>query len=220
MRYVFLAVLMSLLPLSYAQADVPLSEMPAGQYTLDKTHASINWKVSHMGFSNYTARFTDFDATIDLVPDDLASSTVSVAIDPMSIETDYPNAEEKDFNKKLSEGEDWLNAAVYPEITWVSTGIEMTGDNTAMITGDLTMLGVTKPLTLDVTFNKAVETHPYFGGPVMGFSARGTLDRTEWGFDTHAPNIGANVDLLIEVEFMGAKPEEVDDVSEESSDAE
>ncbi len=185
-----------------ASADLtPYNEMPAGVYTLDKTHASLTWKVSHIGLSDYTARFTKFDSELTFDPANPEASSVTVTIDPTSIKTDYPYPEKKDFDKKLIEGEDWFNAGAFPEITFTSTSIEKTGENTGKMTGDLSFLGMTKPLTLDVTFNGAYAVQPFSQKPALGFSAHGTLKRSEWGFDTYVPNIGDEVELLIEVEY-------------------
>ena len=183
-----------------AKADGTVyQEMPAGVYKLDETHASLIWKVSHLGLSDYTARFTKFDADLTFDPENPENSSLTATVDPTSIKTDYPG--EKDFDKELVEKETWFNAGEYPEIKFVSTNVEKTGENTGIITGDLTFLGVTKPLTLDVTFNKALAKQPFSGKPTLGFSASGTLERSKWGMDTYVPNIGDTVELLIEAEF-------------------
>lgn len=190
------------LPISAHAADmVKISDMPAGVYELDKTHASITWKVSHLGLSDYTARFNTFDAEVDLNPSNLIQSSLAVQISPLSIETDYPNADEKDFDKKLATGEDWFNGGAHPSIAFTSNVIEVTGENTGKITGLLNMLGVQKPVTLDVTFNGAYLEKPFVGVPALGFSATTTIKRSEWGFATYVPNIGDDVDVLIEAEF-------------------
>lgn len=179
----------------------PYNEMPAGNYSLDKSHASLTWKVSHLGLSDYTARFTDFDADLLFNPEDPTKSNLNVTINPTSIETDYPNPEEKDFDKKLVENEDWFNASTFPEISFKSTSMTMNEDNTGTVTGDLTFLGVTKPVTLDVTFNGAFRQKPFAGIPALGFSATASLNRSEWGLETYVPAIGDEVTLLIETEF-------------------
>ncbi|MCI5043070.1 MAG: YceI family protein [Aquisalinus sp.] len=189
-----------------AQSETtPYQEMPAGEYVLDKSHASLTWKVSHFGLSNYTARFTRFDATVDFDPANPANSTLSVTVDPTSVETDYPNAEAKDFDKELAESDRWFNAGEFPEISFVSTGIEMTGETTGIVTGDLRFMGVTKPASLDVTFNAAFAERPFSGLATLGFSATGTVTRSDWGMSGLVPNIGDDVDLLIEVEFYQPK---------------
>lgn len=185
--------------------------VPSGAYALDPTHASITWKVSHLGLANYTARFTDFDIDLNLDVETPANSAVTASINPTSIETDYPGA--KDFDGELSNGAKFFNAGEFPEISFTSTSIEQTGDNTATITGELTMLGVTQPVTLEATLNAALATHPFAKKPAVGFSAVGTLDRTQWGM-THLSNllggtehqvVGSSVQVLIEAEFTKAE---------------
>ena len=88
-------------------------------------------------------------------------------------------------------------------ITFKSTAIVMTGSKTADVTGDLTMLGVTKPVTLKVTFNGGMASHPMAKKPAAGFSATGTVKRSEFGMTNALPFIGDDVTVLIETEFFG-----------------
>ena len=198
---IIMALLAFLSASSAYAAGTKYQEMPAGIYQLDKTHASLTWKVSHLGLSNYTARFTRFDAQIDFKPEAPENSKVTVTIDPASVETDYPYPQKKDFDKKLVTKPEWFNATVFAEITFTSTGIKMTGDNTAIMTGDLTFLGATHPMSLNVTFNGAMKKQPFSKKPTLGFSASGSLKRSDWGMATYVPNIGDEVMLLIEAEF-------------------
>lgn len=208
LKFLVLAAAILFIPVTAnAQADTPFGKMPAGLYKLDKGHASLTWKVSHLGLSDYTARFTRFDAGLNLDPANPANSSVSVTVDPTSIETDYPFPEKKDFDAKLVSDESWFNAGTFPSIEFKSTAVEVTGENTGKITGDLEFLGVTKPLTLDVVFNGAFAMQPFSKKPALGFSATGTLKRSEWGMGTYVPNIGDDVELLIEVEFGQEQPE-------------
>lgn len=188
-----------------ASADTKPDAMPAGVYKLDNTHASLTWKVMHMGLAKYTARFTKFDTDILYNAEDITKSRVKATIDPTSIRTDYPNPEEKDFDKKLVEDKEWFNAKQFPSITFNSTAIEKTGDMTAKITGDLTFLGVTKPVTLDVVLNKALGNHPYANKPALGISATGSIKRSDFGFSTYIPTIGDEVEIMIEAEFIYAE---------------
>jgi polyisoprenoid-binding protein YceI len=189
---------------SFAQADTAVTAMPRGTYKLDKAHASLIWKVSHLGLSYYTARFTRFDASYEFDPEQPLQSQLSVTVDPTSIETDYPNSAEKDFNKELAFGKNWFNAEAFPKIHFTSKKIEMTGENTASVSGELEFLGVKKPVVLAVTLNKSLAKQPFSGKPVMGFSATTTLKRSQWGMNAYVPNIGDDVQLLIEVEFAKA----------------
>ncbi len=186
---------------AYANEMTAWKDMPAGVYTVDKTHASLIWKVSHAGLSNYTARFKSYDAEINFDPADITKSSVTAKIDPATLETDYVATAEKDFNKNLITKEEWFNAGKFPEITFKSTKIEVTGENTGKIHGDLTFLGVTKPVTLDATFNGAYAVQPFSQKPAMGFSATGSLNRSDFGMSTYVPMIGDKVDIIIEAEF-------------------
>ncbi len=206
MKFMILTLALMAMPfLANAQESTPLSGMPSGLYELDKNHASITWKVSHLGLSDYTARFTDFDIDIDLDAQDPVRSRVRATIDPTSIKTDYPEPDKKDFDAKLVNDASWFNATQFPKITFNSTNVEKTDENTGKVTGDLTFLGVTKPVTLDVTFNKAIGNHPFANKPALGFSATTSLKRSDYGMTTYLPNIGDEVQVIIEAEFFYAK---------------
>lgn len=180
-------------------ATPDLGGAPSGTYTLDKAHASITWKVDHLGLSMYTARFTRFDATIELDADNPANSTISVSIDPTSVKTDYVG--ESDFDGKLATGAEWFNAGDFPAITFTSREVRLLDETTGVVTGDLAFLGQTAPLSLNVTFNGGTAEKPFAGVPALGFSATTVVDRSVWGFDTYEPNIGGDVSVLIETEF-------------------
>ena len=173
----------------------PLAALPAGTYRLEPTHAYITMSYSHLGFSNPILRFTEFDATAELNPEDPAASTLSVTIDPASIDSAVGK-----FDEHLK-SPDMFDVESHPEITFVATDIALQDGSTGTLTGDLTMKGITKPVTLDVTLNGAGE-HPMNGADTFGISATGTLDRSEWDLGYAAPNVGEQVDLRIEAEFQ------------------
>lgn len=182
------------------------AKMPAGEYVSDQSHTSVVWSVDHMGLSKYTARFTKADAVLNYDPTDVTKSTLKVTIDPRSLETDFPNPEQEDFNKKLSEGEEWLNAGKFPQITFTSTKIVKTGKTTAKVIGDMEMMGVKKPLTLNVTFNGAYEKRPVVEDAAMGFSATTQVKRSDWGFGTYVGVLGDTVDVSIQIELTKSTP--------------
>ncbi len=187
-------------------ASTELSPVLSGKYELDKTHASLIWRVKHMGLSFYTARFTDFDITLSFDAKHPAQSTLEASINPTSIRTDWPHSEEEDFDKVLSTDAKWFNADAFPEITFKATGIELTGDNTGKITGDLSLLGVTRPVILDVTLNGSHEKRLFAGVPTLGFSAKTTIKRSDWGLNTYLPAVvGDEVQIIIEAEFIQPK---------------
>ncbi|MBA4174003.1 MAG: polyisoprenoid-binding protein [Hyphomicrobium sp.] len=180
----------------------PLADVPAGVYKVDPVHNSVTWRVSHLGLSNYTARFTSVEAAIELDPAKTENSKLTVSIDPTSVKTDYPYSDKKNFDKVLAEDKIWFNASVHKAITFKSSKIEMTGPKTAKVTGDLTLLGVTKPITLDATLNGAMKEQPFAKKPALGFSASGQIKRSEFGMSTYVPLVGDEVTLLIEAEFL------------------
>ena len=184
---------------------------PAGTYALDKSHATVTFQVMHLGLSNYTARFTDFDATLTFDPANPTASSVTATINPASVETDYPGdyrATHRDsayqsWDQDLAQNPVWFNAGAHPTITFQSTGLTLTGERTGTMTGDLTFLGQTHPVTLDVTFNGELTPHPFRPTQAaIGFSARGSLTRSTWGMGNYVPNIADQVNLIIEAEFI------------------
>ena len=183
-------------------AKSAFNDMPEGEYKVDLSHASVVWKVSHLGLSNYVARFTEFDAAIDFNPSDIAKSQITASINPMSIQTAYPNAAEKDFNSILATEQGWFNAKNFSSINFVSTSIDMTTEKTALMKGNLIFLGVTKEISLDVIFNGAMTKQPFSGKPTMGFSATTNISRSDFGMNKYVPSIGDTVDILIEGEFV------------------
>lgn len=187
-----------LLTSCFTPAKPTLQGVGQGAYQLEKSHASVVWRVKHMGLSWYTARFTDLDATLDFNPNSPVSSHVRAIINPMSVQTAHPT--NKEWDGQL--GRDWFKGAQFPQIVFDSTAIERTGDLTGKVTGALTFLGVTKPVTLDVTYN-GVNHSPFFGArDIVGFSAHGVLKRSDFGLTKFASIAGDEVDIVIETEFV------------------
>lgn len=188
-------------------------DVPAGTYSLDRSHASLLFRVDHMGFSRYTARFTDFDAELEFDPEQPAAASLTATVETASIETDFPFPEQVDFDAQL-QGEEWLNTAEHPQMTFRSTGVTMTGPSSARIDGELTLRGVTKPMTFDATFNGGYPGMSLDPNARIGFSARGTLQRSDYGMRFGIPEPGSNmgvgdeVEVIIEVEFSGPAWEE------------
>lgn len=184
------------------------AKVPAGAYTLDLTHASLIFKVDHLGFSNYTARFKRMDAKLQFDPANLAASKLTATVDVRSLETDFPDPAKVDFNAAL-QGEKWLDAAKYPAITYRSTKIEQTGPKSLLIKGELTMHGVTRPVDLQATYNGGYAGHPMDPHARIGFSAQGKLKRSEFGVSYGIPapgttmGVGDEVSVILEVEFSG-----------------
>lgn len=175
-------------------------DVPAGTYVSDPLHTNVLWKVDHFGLSNYIGRFTDISATLELDPQDVTQSSLTATVAPGSVDTNYP-ADDKDFDAEIA-SDMFLNAAAFPEATFVSTRIEVTGDNTGTVTGDLTLLGQTHEETIDVTFNAALNPHPMTEQPAIGFSGTMTIDRARYGVEELVGPVGSEVTLEIETEFV------------------
>lgn len=211
MTWSMLAGALALLVAITSPAMAAEPAIPAGRYTSDPAHTSLTFRVSHLGFSRYTARFTRVEAVLDLDPADPGAATVTATIDPASLETDYP-FDDMDFDAYLA-GPEWLDAARHPAITFTSTAVETTGPDTARITGDLALRGVTRPVVLEATFNGGYAGHPLDpGGSRIGFSAQGSLERSAFGITTGLPpegstfGVGDTVELFIETELLRPRP--------------
>ena len=146
---------------------------------VDKAHTTLLFRVSHMGFSNFTARFRRVDAQLHFDPRNVMVTQLTATVDAHSIETDYPDPS-YDFNGEL-QGEPWLNAAKFPEITFRTTQVEDLGNNALRVHGELTMRGLTKPIVLDATYNGGYLKHPMDPQARVGFSAHGVLRRSDFG---------------------------------------
>lgn len=180
--------------------------VPQGSYEIDKAHTSLLFKVNHLGFSTFTGRFTRVDAKLAFNPRHLAESSVKVSIDPKSISTD--NAPDGFLNELA--GQMFLDAEKYPEMTFTSRSVEDAGNGNFRIRGELTLHGVTKPVTLEGRYNGGYAGHPYDPHARVGFSARGTFKRSEFGISLGIPSaenhffgVGDEVSIQLETEFSG-----------------
>ncbi len=188
-----------------------LAEVAAATYSLEKTHAFMTVKVGHnAGVSQYRISFPDIDADLSFDPAAPESSEITFTINPAVVETNYPgdykaghaDSQWESWNEDVSRDAKWLNSDSFPEITFVSTSATKTGDLSGTVTGDLTLLGVTKPVTLDVTYN-GVANPPWFGErDVIGFDASTKVMRSDFGMAAYIPNIGDEVTVEFSGEFL------------------
>ncbi len=195
-----------------ATAPAPVAiTVPAGEYASDPNHSSVGFKLQHLGLSLYALQFKTFDATVTFDPANIAASKVSATIKAADILSGYPgdyvaNHAGTKFNSwedDLANSTNFLDAGQFPTITFVSTSVEPAGERTAKVTGDLTLKGVTKAVTLDVTFAGETASHPFSKAPAIGFSATGTFKRSDFGLDYLLPSIvGDEVKVDIEGDFI------------------
>jgi polyisoprenoid-binding protein YceI len=163
-------------------------------YTLDPAHTQVAFTIDRFGFNRVLGRFEDVSGELVLDEANPANSSVRATIQVASVDSG------NDTRDGHLRGERWLNAAQFPTIEFRSTSVRLTGERTADVAGELTLLGQTHPVTLNVTLN-------HIGGPPnapqrrsAGFSATGSLTRSTWGSATaQAPNmIGDAVSITIE----------------------
>jgi len=161
-------------------------------YAFDMSHSRIFFDISHRGYSTMHGRFADFGGTFLFDAEDPTQSALNVTIDPASIDM---------FHEGLNDhlrNPDFFDVARHPEMRFVSERVEITGENRFTVHGQFTLLGQTHPLAFDVVVNQTGEGRG--GVPMAGFSATGTLDRTQYGMGYAVPIIGAEVTFRIEIE--------------------
>jgi polyisoprenoid-binding protein YceI len=171
------------------------AKVPAGTYALDKRHASVTVKIAHMGgFSHFTMRFDGLDGGFAYDPANWQATAVNFTIDPKSIDTGNPP-----FDKQIA---GYFEADKFPAITFASTGLTAGADGKGTLTGDLTFHGVTKPVTLDVTFNGVGHGITPLSTR-LGFSGATRIRRADFGVDNMILRqfAGEDVDVIFEVEF-------------------
>lgn len=191
--------------------DEVLKDVASTTYSLDKSHAFLTFKVTHAnGLSKYRMSFSKFDVNLKFNSDNPESSIVMVSIDPTSVVTNYtgnykaghPNSKFKTWDEDVIRNERWLNSDNFPKISFVSTSAVRTGNRTGKVTGDLTLLGVTAPVTLDVTFNGAKNFQWLGERDVLGFNAVTIFKRSEFGMGAFVPYIGDEVSVEFTGEFV------------------
>jgi len=184
---------------SMAQASHDPATVQAGSYSVEPFHTRVQFAVNHFGFTTYWGDVTGVSGKLVLDPKHPAASKISVSIPTASVTT--TNAK---LDEELKSGM-FLDAAANPTITFVSTSVTVTGKGTAKIRGDLTLHGVSRPVTLDAKFNAA---GPLPMGPkpyTVGFDAKGHFNRSDFGVKTYVPMVSDQVDITISAAFVKDK---------------
>lgn len=183
---------------------------PAGDYASDPNHSSVEFKLEHLSLSSYALKFRTYDATVSFDPANIAASKVTATIKPSDILAGYPGdyvanhpgTKFTSWEDDLANSTNFLDARQFPAITFVSTSVEPSGERSAKVTGDLTLKGVTKPVTLEVTFSGETASHPFSKVPALGFSATGSFKRSDFGVDYLKGMVGDDVAVEIEGDFI------------------
>ncbi|EKS67303.1 hypothetical protein BURK_035694 [Burkholderia sp. SJ98] len=173
------------------------SSVPAGRYQLDPHHWNVSFDVDHFHYSRFVIRFDKTTAQLDWNADGMSGSSVRARIDASSVNTNVPLLD------RMLKGPDMFDGARYPDIVFVSTAFQRTGEDKGILTGDLTIRGTTKPVTLNVTFNGHA-VNPLTKQETLGFSADGHFSRAQFGLTTWYPAVGDDVHVAIQAEFSKA----------------
>ncbi len=170
------------------------SKVESGTYSIEPNHTRVMFGVSHIGFTTYYGDFPGASGTLDLQAKNPDASKLDITVPVANVWTP---------SEKLTgelKSDQWLDASKYPDMTFKSSKIAKTGANTAKVMGDLTLHGVTKPVTLNVKFN-AAGLNPLDKKYTTGFEVTGKIKRSDFGVKTYVPVIGDEVDLIISAAF-------------------
>lgn len=173
-------------------AATPLAAAP---WQIDKSHAHVSFSVDHLGFSVTQGQFRSFDAEIDFDPENMETASVAFTIDASSVDTGW---EKRDAHIKAA---DFLDVENHGTITFVSKSVRLTGDNTAEVTGDVTIKGVTHEETFAATLRRLAPSPFNPDLTIAGFVVEGELDRTKYGIAYGAPAIGTVMPVRIDLEI-------------------
>lgn len=169
-------------------------KVESGTYAIDPDHTQVGFMVSHMGFSEFRGRFGDVSGTLQLDGANPAKSSFDIKLPTASVNTPVDKLTEE------LKAADWLDAKAHPEIVFKSQNVTVTGPRQAKVTGELTLHGVTKKVTLDARLHGA-GVNPLNKKVTVGFDLTGTIKRSDFGVTKYAPLIGDEVGLEISAAF-------------------
>ena len=165
----------------------------SADYVLEPVHTQILFFCDHLGFSKSQGEFLKFSGRFTFDPDNLQASKAEVTIDANSIDMDHEK-----WNDHMR-NEDFFNVNKFPTIEFKSTKVEVESEQTAQVHGDLTIIGQTHPVVLNVKYNKS-GVHPFSGNYISGFSATTTIKRSRYGMTYGLPALGDDVEIRLEIE--------------------
>ncbi|MDB5478235.1 MAG: polyisoprenoid-binding protein [Alphaproteobacteria bacterium] len=206
MHRFFLTFFASLTVSALLAFSVPALAAPASPvqkaYKIDPNHTRVIYFISHLGFSRFMGHFNKATGTINFNVDDVQNSSVDVTIDATSLSMDQSVLD------NTLQGPQYFDTQRFPTITFKSTRVQRTGPATGDVTGDLTLHGMTRPVTLQVKFNRQ-GMNRYARANSLGFSATGKINRSDFGIRTLLPDVGDEVTLQIEAEANDASAQSV-----------
>lgn len=164
-------------------------------YDFDKSHANLSFTYNHLGYSTTDGRFGDWDGTLLIDKDTPSNSSIEFTINIDSLDTFWAD---RDTHLKSP---DFFDAAKFPQATFKSTKVEQTGENQLDVTGELTLRGITKPVTLTVDV-LAMGDHPMAKKPAAGFAVTTVIKRSDFGMDMFVPYVGDEVTVTFHAETL------------------
>ncbi|MEM1314232.1 MAG: YceI family protein [Pseudomonadota bacterium] len=191
MRFVSAFAAAAVLAAGFAVAPAPAAAEP---YVVDKSHAAVTFRVSHLGFADTHGVFREFDAEIEFDPDAIEEASVAFTIDAASVDTFW---EARDKHVRSA---DFLDVENHPQITFVSKEVRLISANEAELVGDVTIRGVTQEETFTVVLNKMGPSPFNAELTIAGFTVTGEIDRTRYGIDYAAPAVGSVMPIRIDLE--------------------
>ena len=176
--------------------NTDITGLRAGQYTVDPDHASVLWKINHLGFSTFVGRFNDIEASLDFDPENIENSSIKVIINTAGLDINNP-----EFAEELR-GSNWFDVENFPQAVYRTTSFVESNENSFVFDGELTLLGVTAPVTLNIVFNgggRNFLTRKY----TLGFSGSANFQRSDFGLSRFTSfGVGDNIELEIHIEFQ------------------
>lgn len=175
------------------QSDV--AKLKSGEYSLDSTHATLLFKIQHLGLSTYVGRFNKFDASLEFDPDNIATASLQAVIDIDSLDIN------DDGLKSDLMGRSWFRQVDYPQARFESTSVRPISDSEFEFTGLLDWRGKQLPITVSAVFHGGA-TNILNGKYTLGFSAKGSFLRSDFGMDKFIPLIGDEIRIEAYAEFL------------------
>jgi len=177
-----------------AQSSNDSAAVQAGSYAVESSHTLVQFTVNHFGISDFFGTFPGATGTLSIDPKAIASTKLDVTVPVATVSTTN-----KTLDGELA-GAEWLDAAKYPTMHFVSTKVVRTGASSATVRGNLTLHGITRPIVLNATFN-AGAVNPMSKAYSLGFKATGVIKRTEFGVSKYAPLVSDATTLTISAAF-------------------
>ena len=184
-------------PLIFSVLSLLSAAASAQVYNIDPSHTYPSFEADHMGLSIWRGKFTKTTGKIVLDRQSTTGGSVEIVIDASTVDFGHAKMNEK------ARGEDMFNVTKFPNVLFKSTALKYEGERLAMVDGEMTMLGITKPLSLRVTHFKCV-LHPLHKREVCGADAQGRFDRSDFGMNIGLPRFSPEIKLAIQVEGIKA----------------